>query len=178
MSIGKSAASRKCRFVQCFISIKPHFGSSISKISRGVGQVSGSLSWNFSPCFLGLPLLASVAGGAVHKQRLGRKRMILSAGMSAVNLRKGAHPYSLSHKLRGRLGRWWQTCLNWKAAFIIGLWWLVVLSWRQGNAQLPSSSGIQAMVLYPCPKVIGLPLITFAPCSKVRSFRVSAYNLG
>lgn len=28
-------------------------------------------------------------------------------------------------------------------------------SCNRGNAQLPSTSGIQAMVLYPCPKVIG-----------------------
>jgi hypothetical protein len=73
--------------------------------------------------------------------------MNLSALMSAVFKINGAHPYSLSHKEIGLEGKNLHTCLSCHTALAIGLSQLVILSCLKGNAQLPQSSGIQAIVL-------------------------------
>lgn len=49
----------------------------------------------------------------------------------------------------GLLGRCSHTCFNCQTAFSIGFSQLVIRSCLKGNAQLPESSGIQAIVLYP-----------------------------
>ena len=86
-------------------------------------------------------------GGAPYSKRFDRKRINLSALMSAVCLTKLAQPYSASHRVIGRVGRFWQTNLSCAAAFSMGFSKLVIRSCNSGNAQLPSVSGTTAMVL-------------------------------
>jgi len=105
----------------------------------------------------------------------GRSRNNRSASIPAVCLTNAALPYSLSYTAIGRTANCLQTCLSWKAARERGVSKLVMRSCLKGKAQLPCASGIQAMVLNPCPTAIGLlPAIGVGWCSMVRSFRVTA----
>lgn len=67
--------------------------------------------------------------------------------MSAVLITNGAQPYSMSHNVIGLDGKYWHTCLSCHTALSMGFSQLVIRSCLSGNAQLPSVSGIQAIVL-------------------------------
>ena len=72
---------------------------------------------------------------------------LLPGKNSILEMSNEAQPYSASHKDNGRVGRLRLTILSWAAALAIGLEKLVIRSCNNGNAQLPSVSGIIAMVL-------------------------------
>ena len=144
--IGCFAAARKCKLCQTRTRMRPSFASSTSKASEELFQVSGSFNLNLLPCIRGLPR-PEYGGGACHKHRFERKRINLSAGILAVFNTNGAHPYSLSHNDIGLVAKNLHTCLNCHTALWIGLSHPVILSCLNGKAQLPESSGIQAIVL-------------------------------
>ena len=96
-------------------------------------------------------------GGAVQRHKFERKRIILSTSIFAVLITNGAQPYSMSQQEIALLGRCGDTCLSCHTALSIGFSQLVIRSCLNGNAQLPSDSGIKASVLYPYPTVIGFP---------------------
>ncbi len=91
--------------------------------------------------------------------------------MSACAKTQLALPYSLSKTAKTGWRLCSQTSLSWEAAFSIGEDQLLIRSWSRGKAQLPSASGIQAIVLYPC------PIITPSWYSWVLSFKVLASGL-
>jgi hypothetical protein len=85
----------------------------------------------------------------VHKHKLDRKRIILSTSISAVWVMNGAHPYSISQHEIALLGSCGHTFFSCHTAFWIGVSQLVILSCLNGNAQLPSVSGIKALRAIP-----------------------------
>jgi len=62
-----------------------------------------------------------------------------------------ALPYPASKTAKTGLMLCSQTSLSWEAAFSIDEDQLLIRSCSRGNAQLPSVSGIHAIVLYPRP---------------------------
>ncbi|MDZ8033036.1 MULTISPECIES: hypothetical protein [unclassified Nostoc] len=98
--------------------------------------------------------------------------LLLSVAISDVFRINGAQPYSLSQTEIGLEGISSHTFFSCPTAFSIGLSQLVIRSCLKGSAQLPESSGIQAIVLYPCPIVIGLfPAIASNHQKKTRATR-------
>ena len=82
--------------------------------------------------------------------------MSLLTGISPVWLTHEPFPYSLSNTTNTFCFMCLVTCFSCHVAFEIGVSKDVILSCLKGNAQLPRFSGIQAIVLYPCPTVTEL----------------------